>query len=499
MQQTLWQLSPELVLLLMGGVLLGLDALRFYWDGSRWTPYVALAGLLGAYVGVVTLWGHDEPLLGVLACDGFALAVKALALLATGLVVLIASEHIRVRRGRNNGAFYALLLLAALAICLAGAARDLVVIVLAFELFGVVSYIVVGYLQGDPRASEAAVKYFLYSAVASAMMLYGLSWFYGIAGSTDLAAIAAALGELGVTLRPLLLPPLVLMVAGFAAKMAVVPFHQWAPDVCEGTPAPVVALFTVAPALLGVTGFTRMVVTVFPIGLQALDVDLGALLSALLAFTVLVGNLVALWQRNVKRFLAYLSIAQIGYLLIGVVVHLGIAQTGRSLAEVAAISERGVVAVLFALAAYVLGVLGALAAILALFEHTGSYDIDAYAGMHQRAPELAWPLLICLLSLVGIPPLAGFVGRLYLFSAAVEAGLLWLAIVGVVSSVISLACVWKIARVLFVASPQAEGRLAVPPTLVVALGIAVTGVFALAVLANPVLTLLQAAAAALFR
>jgi NADH-quinone oxidoreductase subunit N len=155
--------------------------------------------------------------------------------------------------------------------------------------------------------------------------------------------------------------------------------------------------------------------------------------------------------------------------------------------------------VLFALAAYVLGILGVLTAVLALFEHTGSYEIEAYAGMHQRAPELAWPLLLCLLSLVGIPPLAGFVGRLTLFSAAIEAGLLWLAIVGVVGSVISLAGVWKIARVLFVASPREEGRLPVPPTLVVALGIAVTGVFALALFANPILTLLLAAAGTLFR
>lgn len=185
----IWQLSPELILFLMGGILLGLDALRPYWDASRWTPYVALAGLLGAYVSVVTLWGHEGSLLGVLACDGFALVVKAMALLAIGLVILIASETIRMRQGRNSGAFYALLLLAGLSICLAGAARDLVVVVLAFELFGIVSYIIIGYLRGDPHAGEAAVKYFLYSAVASALMLYGLSWFYGVAGSTDLALL----------------------------------------------------------------------------------------------------------------------------------------------------------------------------------------------------------------------------------------------------------------------------------------------------------------------
>jgi proton-translocating NADH-quinone oxidoreductase chain N len=481
-EQTLWQLSPELVLLLIGGILLGLDALRSYWDASRWTPYVALVGLVGALVVTVTLWEHDERLLGVLACDGFALAVKAMALLATGLVILIADEYIRMRRGRNNGAFYALLLLAALSICLAGAARDLVVIVLAFELFGIVSYVIIGYLRDDPRAGEAAVKYFLYSAAASAMMLYGLSWFYGVAASTDLAAIASALGKSGAVLRPLLLPPLVLMVAGFAAKVAVIPFHQWAPDVCEGTSAPVVALFTVVPALVGLAGLTRTLVVMLPVDVGDLSVDGRMLLTTLAVLTMTAGNLVALWQRNVKRFLAYFSIAQAGYLLVGVVTA----------------APNGVTAVLFSLAACVLGNLGTLAAVLALFEHTGTYDIGAYAGMHRRAPELAWPLFICLLSLAGVPPLAGFVGRLYVFSATVEAGLLWLAVVGVVNSVISLACVWKIARVMFVAPAQAEERLAVPPTLVVALGIAVAGVFALAIFANPVLVLLRAAAQALF-
>jgi NADH-quinone oxidoreductase subunit N len=480
-ERVLWQLSPELVLLLMSGILLGLDALRPYWDASRWTPYIALAGLLGAYFSVITLWGQEGRLMGVLACDGFALAFKALALLATGLVVLIASEYVRMRRGRNNGAFYALLLLAALSICLAGAARDLVMIVLAFELFDVVSYVIIGYLGDDSRAGEAAAKYFVYSAVASAMMLYGLSWFYGVAGSTDLTAIAAALGESGAAWRPLLLPALVLMVAGVGSKVALVPFHQWAPDVCQGASAPVVALFTVAPALIGFAGLTRVLMIALPASAGDLSVDARTLLITLAVLSVVGGNLVALWQRNAKRFLAYFGIAQAGYLLIGLV----------------AASSRGVTGVLFSLAAYVLGDLGALAAVLALFEHTGSYEIKDYAGMHRRAPELAWPLLLCLLSLAGLPSLAGFVGRLVLFSAAIQAGLLWLAIVGVVGSVISLACVWRFAHVLFVAAPRTAGRLAVPPTLVVALGIAVTGVFALAVFANPILVLFQAAAEAL--
>jgi proton-translocating NADH-quinone oxidoreductase chain N len=502
-EQTLWLLSPELVLLLVGGILLGLDALRSHWDASRWTPYVALAGLVGALAATITLWGRDEPVLAGLSCDDFALVINATTLVGMGIVVLIAGEGFRTRGERQSGAFYALLLFAATGICLLGAVTDLVMLVLASELFGIASCLLLSHRSDDRRSNEAAVKVFLYSAVASALMLYGLSWFYGLAGSTDLSAIAAALGEARGTLKVVLLPALILTIVGFAGKVAAVPFHQWLPDVYEGASESAVAFFAVAPMLAGFAGLTRTLLSMLPVELQTLDVDFGTLLSALAAFTMLVGNLVALWQQSVRRFLAYLAVAQVGYLLAGIAICLGVTQADRPLAGVVAVSQQGVCAVLYTLLAHTLGALGALAAVLALSSRTRSYAIESYTGMHRRSPELAWPLLLCLLSLVGVPPTAGFFGRLYLFSAAVEAGLLWLAIVGVIGSVISLASVWKIARVLFVAPSVAEPareeeRLAVPPVLAVALGIAVVGVFALAVFADPVLGLLQAAARALF-
>jgi NADH-quinone oxidoreductase subunit N len=479
--QTLWLLSPELMLLLAGGLILVLNRVLSHQDRKRWLPTVALAGLTGALVATVALWGCNTRLLSVLSCDNFALAIKAVVLVAMVLIVFIADCTVQTDAG-HRGAFYALLVLSALAICLLGAAVDLVMIVLAFELLNVSSYILVGMLRGEPRSSEAAIKYFLYNAVLTGVMLYGLSWFYGVAGSTHLSDVAQALAESEFELRPVVLPALILVIGGIACKVAAAPFHQWMPDVCEGMSVPAVVFLSAAPVIAGFAGLTRVLLTTLPADLKALAVDWRTLLITLAALTMTVGNLVALWQQNIRRLLSYFSVAQTGYILVGVV----------------AASPLGTTAVLFALAAYVLSILGTFTAIVTLSRHTGSYAIASYAGMHERAPELAWPLLLCLLSLAGIPPTAGFVGRLYLFSAAIKAGLLWLAVVGVVNSVISLACVWKIIRPVFLTPAPVEERLTIPPVLAVALGVAVVGVVAVALFANPILAWLQAAAQVLF-
>jgi NADH-quinone oxidoreductase subunit N len=479
--QTLWLLSPELNLLLAGVLILVLDHVLAYQHRKRWLPTVALAGLAGAFVATVTLWDCDTRLLSVLSCDNFALAIKAIVLVAMALIVFIADFAVQARAG-HRGVFYALLMLSALAICLLGAAVDLTVIVLAFELLNVSSYILVGILRGEPRSSEAAIKYFLYGAVLTGVMLYGLSWFYGVTGSTDLSDIAQALAESEAGLRTVILPALILVIGGIAFKVAAAPFHQWMPDVCEGMSMPAVVLLSVAPVIAGFAGLTRVLLTALPTELKILAVDWRTLLITLAALTMTVGNLVALWQQNVRRLLSYFSIAQAGYILVGV----------------AAASPLGTTAVLFALAAYVLSILGAFTAIVALSKHTGSDAIGSYVGMHERAPELVWPLLLCLLSLAGIPPTAGFVSRLYLFSAAIKAGLLWLAVVGVLNSVVSLACVWKIIRPVFLIRPPVEERVTLSPVLTVALGVAVVGVFATVIFANPLLVLFQAAAQALF-
>lgn len=460
---------------------MGLDAIHPHREEKRWAPYVTLGGVFVALIATITLWGCDTRVLFVLSCDPFALIVKMVALVAMGLVILSSDVYIR-GHSRYQGEFYALLLLSALTICLLGGATNLIMVFLAFDFLSIISYILTGYLRGDRRSAEAAIKYFLYGAALSAMMLYGMSWFYGLTGSTDLQDIATSLMEAGSSLRTVVLPALILMMAGFAFKIAAAPFHQWAPDAYEGAPTPVTAFLSVGPKLGGFAVIMRVLMTALPLELTELAMDWRALLMALSVLTMFVGNLVALWQQNVKRLLAYSSIAQAGYILIGVV----------------AASPRGTTAVLLYLASYALTNLGAFAAVIAFSNQTGSDAIDDYAGLSTRAPGLALVLIICLLSLGGIPPTAGFIGKLWLFSAALEKGLLWLAAIGVINSVISLSYYWKIIRAMYFTPAPTEETLPSSPALTVALSSAVAGVLIVGIFPTPLLRLLETAARIFF-
>jgi NADH-quinone oxidoreductase subunit N len=417
----------------------------------------------------------------VFSCDAFALVVKMVALVAIGVVILVSDAYMRVR-GRYQAEFYALLLFSALAICLLGGANNLIMIFLAFDFLSITSYILTGYLRDDQCATEAAIKYFLYGAALSAVMLYGMSWVYGLTGSTDLSDIAAFLRESENTLRPVILPALIFVAAGFAFQIGAVPFHQWAPDAYEGAPTPATAFLSVGPMIGGFAVILRVMLTALPVDLGILSMDWRALLMAMATLTMTAGNLVALWQQNVKRLLAYSSIAQAGYMLIGVV----------------AASPRGVTATWLYLIAYALSNLGAFAAVIAFSNQTGSDAIEDYAGLSKRAPALALALIICLLSLGGVPLTAGFIGKLYLFSAALEKGLLWLAVVGVLNGVISLSYYWKIIRAMYIVPAQTEEPLRTSPTLAVALGMTVASVLVVGIFPGPLLALIQATAQTFF-
>ncbi len=478
--QTLWLLSPELTLLLAGLLIIGLSALQQGRRERRWSPYIALVGVGASLLATGTLWNCHTRVLFVLSYEPFALLIKAVTLVATGLVVLIADGSSRPQRLQPG--FYAQLLCASLSINLLGGATNLVMIFLASEGLNIATYLLTGSLSTDRRSTEAGVKYFVYGAALSAVMAYGLSWFYGLTSSSDLGTIADALLEMESSVRLIALPALILMTVGFAFKIAAAPFHQWAPDVYEGDPTPVTAFLSVGPPVAGFAVIVRVFMTLIPQEMVELTMDWRSLLMATAVVTMTLGNLVALGQKNIKRLLAYSSIAQAGYMLIGAVTA----------------SPRGLTAMLLYLVAYVLANLGTFAAILIFARRTESYAIEDYAGLSEYAPAAGLVLTICLLSLGGIPPTAGFMGKLWLFSAAIEEGLLWLAIIGVINNIISLSYYWKIIRAIYFTPPQENEQAATPPTLAAALGATAIGVLAVGILPGPLLALLQTAAPVFF-
>ncbi len=479
--QVLWLLAPELLLLVTALLLLALDLSPLSRRNCR-CAYVALAGLGLALAAAALQWGVNQRIFNVLVDDPFAVTVKIIALFAGGMVVLLADTYLKQRR-MSLGLFYALVLIAVLAICLLTVTVNLILIFLALDFLSITFYILTAYLRDDGFVAEAAIKYFIYGGVLSAVMLFGLSWLYGATATTDLVEIAAILAQQGDARHAFAMTALLLFGAGVAFKLAIAPFHQWAPDVYEGAPTPVTAFISVGPKLAGFALLVRFTLLVLPVGAgYRLPNDWQAFLLTLAVFTMFVGNLTALWQTNIKRLLAYSSIAQVGYILIGVTAE----------------SPRGVTAVLFYLAAYALTNLCIFAGVVAVSNQLGSDDIADYAGLHKRAPWLAASLLFGLFSLVGIPATAGFVGKLWLFASALEAGFVWLAVLGVLNSVLSLGYYWQIIRVIYILPPRSETPLRVGWMLAAALAVTVSGILLGGVLPHLILPVFEAAAQTFF-
>jgi proton-translocating NADH-quinone oxidoreductase chain N len=448
-------LLPELILLLAATLLFILDI-----AGRRpedpvtsarppkpWLPYVALIGLAAAALGLLPGLGQTAQVATMLAADPFAIFFKALAIIGVALVILAAIPYMRTRTP-YRGEFYALLLIAAAAICLAVSATNFVMLYLAMEFLSITSYILAGFFREDRKSGEAAIKYFLYGATASAVMLYGMSLLYGATGTTDFGGVAQALGKLGSSdLVWLGGPAIILMLVGFGFKASLVPFHQWAPDTYEGAPTPVTAFLSTASKA---TGFA-ILIRVSLVALGGLQPLWAALLAAVAILTMTLGNLTAIRQTNIKRMLAFSSIAQAGYILIGVAA----ATTGGS---AAASPFGGINGVLIYLLAYLVTNVGAFATVIAIENRSGKVAISDYAGLARRAPWLAVTLFIFLLSLAGIPPTAGFVGKLFVFGAAVRAALIPLAVVAALNAVVSAFYYLNVVRIMFFVPAEADAE-----------------------------------------
>jgi proton-translocating NADH-quinone oxidoreductase chain N len=320
--------------------------------------------------------------------------------------------------------------------CLLVSANDLISLYLSLEFLSLTSYILAGYLKESPRSNEAAIKYFLYGAVSAAIMLYGLSLLYGMTGKIQLEAV---IRQLSGEASPLATVALTMVATGFFFKVAVAPFHQWSPDIYEGAPTPVTAFLSVAPKAAGFGALIRVFMLALPDSSPAFSM----ILALLAALTMTWGNLAALPQTNLKRMLAYSSIAQAGYVLMGIS---AAARDG---------SRDGMTAALLYLATYLFMNLGIFGVAIAAERMTGSEQIPDYAGFRERNPALAWMMILFLLSLAGLPPTAGFIGKFYLFVAVLKPGahLAWLAMIAAANTAISVYYYFNVARTMFFAPP----------------------------------------------
>lgn len=486
MHNALISLLPQLILLLTALMAFGIELMPG--DERRrqgWLPALSLTGLGGTAMAIIFLGSRmittsaGSILAGMMMVDRFAFFFQSLAVAATALVVLLSADYMRDRTP-YQGEFYGLLLILCLAITLVVAAADLLMVYMSIELLSLTSYVLTGYLWEDKKSTEAGIKYFLFGATASATMLYGMSLFYGATRTTNLAAIAMALSGAKDSLRGLVIPAAVFLLAGFGFKIAAVPFHQWAPDAYEGAPTPATAFLSVGPKAAGFAVLVR----VFLIALPNFYPDWVALLSSISIATMIVGNLVAIFQTNVKRMMAYSSISHAGYILIG------IACWGHGELEG---PFDGISGVLVYLLAYLFTNVGAFAVITAFEEATGSSQIEDYAGLISRSPALAWAMLVFLFSLAGIPGTGGFIGKLYVFGAAIHVRAYVLAVVGIITSVIAAFYYLNLLRYVFFQSP-AENRRPITLSVMAKITLIVTCVLTLVIglYAQPFLQLAQA-------
>jgi len=456
-----YYILPELVM--TGGALIVLIADVLLPRGSKALGWITLL-VIGATLASLTPFAttHVEVAHGLLAVDRFALFFKILFLVAAAIAVLMSGRYLEIERV-SASEYYFLILCATLGMMVMAGGIDLISIFIGLETMAVSFYILVGLIKPNQRSNEAAVKYFLLGAFSLGVLLYGMSLMYGLSGTTSLRAMAPLF--VGQEHDARLVLAVVLVVAGVGFKIAAVPFHMWAPDVYEGAPTPVTAFLSVGSKAASFA----MLLRIFLEGLPALSVDWTVLFYALSVVTMTIGNLAALTQSNLKRMLAYSSIAHAGYLLIGVVA----AGAGYS---------RGVTAALVYLFIYSFMQLGAFAIIVLMRRQDVIGDeLKDLSGLSSRRPFAAFAMLLFMLSLGGIPPTAGFMGKFWLFGAAIEAGYVWLAVIGVLNSAISLYYYIRVVVFMYLKKDVTGSEPAFSPSLTLALTAAVVATIVLGV------------------
>jgi NADH-quinone oxidoreductase subunit N len=479
-------LLPEIVLSVWAMLLLMLDVFQ---KGSRSEPSsasmpwltlagIALAALANAWIAGLQQVGPP----GMIAVDEFRIFANFVFLLAAALFVLISTRYIDEERLRL-GELYVLILFATLGMMVFAGATDLIVLFIGLELMSLPIYVLTGMNRRDLRSAEGALKYFLLGAFSSAFLLMGIALVYGGAGTTNIELVGQIIGVDGIGASPLLVAATALLAVGFGFKVAAVPFHMWTPDAYEGAPAPVTAFMAAAVKAAAFAAFLRVFLTAFP-GLYG---TWDAMATWLAVLTMVTANLIALVQGNVKRMLAYSSIAHAGYLLVAL----------------AAASVMGAASFLFYAVSYTLMTMGAFAVVMAVgLRGEERLDLDAYSGLGWQRPFLGVVMTIFLLSLAGFPFTGGFIGKVFIVRAAVERGLVLLAVVLVLASLLSYFYYLRVAWYMWFREPVA-GRtsepLALAPAMTVALVIAAAGTVLLGVFPGVLLEVAERSAAGMLQ
>jgi NADH-quinone oxidoreductase subunit N len=433
-----------------------------------WLSAVSILGLVVSGGLAINLWNAQPQFIfnNMLAVDHYAIFFQVLFLGIAALVILASADYVS-KFQHFQGEFYALIMLSALGMMLMASTTELISLFMSLELVNLSLYSLVGFLK-DNKSTEASLKYLLLSATASAVLLFGMALVFGFTGQTHLENIASALQAMSaadIAASPALILGVVLMIAGFGFKIAMVPFHMWVPDVYEGAPTPITAYLSVGSKAAGFAIILRVFSSAFILP-GTLSLDWGLIFAVLAALTMTVGNIIAIQQNNIKRMLGYSSIAQAGYVIVG------LATVGLSSAAVTPAKS----SILFFLLSYSLTNLGAFIAIIAISNKINSDQIEDFKGIGKRSPLMALALTLCMVSLIGMPPAAGFMAKFYIFSMAVQNGLLWLVIIAVLNSVISAYYYLRVVRVMWMGQPVSDEKVEASGALKTALALSCLGV-----------------------
>jgi NADH-quinone oxidoreductase subunit N len=440
---------------------------------------LGIVGLIGAAVSTAMLWNRNSDGFGVIVADNFGLFIT-MTLVIIGVLTIMFSSQVVHRDNYPKGEYYTLLLFSIVGMMMMATANDLLVVFVALEILSLAVYVLTGIRRDSLKSTEAAFKYFLLGAFSSAFFLYGIAFTYGVTGSTRLTVVGSYLSAQALSSNPMVLIAVGLLLVGFAFKISAVPFHMWTPDAYEGAPAIITGFMSTGVKAAAFAAFAR----VFLSALEPFKGDWAPIVAAIAALTMILGTVVGVAQSNLKRMLAYSSIAHGGYLLVGLV----------------AANQVGKAAILFYLLGYSVTNLAAFGVIALL----GAKDRDTdelrdYAGLWHSHPALAALMTVSLLSLGGLPPTVGFIGKWYIFSAAVGAGYYWLAIIGVLTSVVSVFFYLRVVVMIYMADRTgAPVPARVNMVGMAALTLSIAAIFYLGVLPAPVMNFAAESIATIF-